>query len=139
MVQFKKEDLIKQTLTAIKENKIFNISDIIAFLPCSKATFYNLQLEKVDDIKESLEEMKIKTKTGLKTKWFSSNCATREIALYKLAGTQDERDALSNKPVISINNVENDDNEWTDEEKLEAIEYVEAQRSKKKREENQES
>ncbi len=129
MVQFKKEDLIKQTLTAINENKIFNISDIVAFLPCSKATFYNMELEKVDSIKDALEEMKIKTKTRLKTKWINSNCATREVALYKLAGTQDERDALSNKPVINVN-IDKDDDGWTDQEKLEAFEFIEAKRQK---------
>ncbi len=37
---YKKEDLIKQALQAIKKHKLIFIEEVVSFLPCSKATFY---------------------------------------------------------------------------------------------------
>lgn len=90
--------LVKQCLDIIEKNNILFISDLIAFVPFSRATFYVYGLDKSDDIKNAINTQRIFTKQALRSKWFKSNCATRQIALYKLISTPEEREILNNKP-----------------------------------------
>lgn len=93
---------IKNCLFVISEYNILCITDLVAYLPFCRATFYNYQLDKVDSIKEAIENQRIKTKQLLKARWMQpSASATCQIALYKLLGTKEERAALSNNFVIS--------------------------------------
>ena len=92
---YDKKKLAKQAIDAIKAHNLFFMDDVFAFMPCSKATFYNHKLEQLDDIKELLEENKIKTKSALKSKWFKSDNATLQMALYKLLASETERKALA--------------------------------------------
>jgi len=48
---YKKTDLEKQALTAIKKHKLKFVQHLVAFLPCSSSTFYDLELEKSEAIK----------------------------------------------------------------------------------------
>lgn len=92
---YKKSDLEKQALDAIKKHNLMFVGDVVAYLPCSSSTFYNKEMEKLESIKEALEENRIKTKNGLRAKWYKSENATVQIALYKLIGTEDEVDRLN--------------------------------------------
>ncbi len=92
---YKKNDLIKTALQAIEKHKLFFIDDIIAYLPCSKATFYNHQLEQLKELKEKLEKNKIEVKVSLRSKWYKSDNATLQMALYKLLASDEERKCLS--------------------------------------------
>jgi len=56
------KELEKKALEAIEKNKLFFIDDVIAYLPCSRATFYNLELEKLDTIKDALTKVKTEIK-----------------------------------------------------------------------------
>lgn len=89
-MQYNKEDLESIALTALRQHNLFFIGDIIAYMPCSRATFYNYELDKLDSIKEAIEKNKIQTKNGLKRKWYDSENATVQIALYKLLATDTE-------------------------------------------------
>ena len=53
---YKTEDLVKKTLAAVKKHKLMFIEHIIAYLPCSKETFYNHKLHELDAIKKAIEE-----------------------------------------------------------------------------------
>lgn len=114
-----KERYIKQIVKIIEEKKLFNIYDIFAFYQgCSKSTFYNMELEKLDIIKDALEKNRSVMKQTLRYKWANSENATLQISLFKLLATEEERMALSinyqdvrsgdgsmsQKPVIVVNN-----------------------------------
>lgn len=92
---YNKAELEKQALEAIKANNLMFVTDVPAYLPCSIATFYNKKLEELETIKEALEQNRIKTKNGLRAKWYKSDNATVQIALYKLIGTEEEAHRLN--------------------------------------------
>ena len=95
----KTEDLIKKALKVITEKKLIFVEEISPMIGISKHTFYNHKLHEVDSIKEAIEENKINIKTKLRSNWFTSDNPTAQSMLYKLAGTKEERDILSNQKV----------------------------------------
>ena len=92
---YKKAELEAQALKAIKDNNLMFVTDVPAYLPCTTKTFYNKELHELQAIKESLEQNRVKTKNGLRAKWYKSDNATVQIALYKLIGTEEEADRLN--------------------------------------------
>lgn len=93
-----KDKIFKQATDAIKKHNLFFIEDIIAFIPCTKETFYKfypLGSDEMDYIKSLLEENKVKTKSAIRAKLFRSSKSAELLALYKLIGTDNERKALS--------------------------------------------
>ena len=92
---YSKANLKKKAIEAIEEHNLVFIDEIIAYLPCSKATFYNHKLEQSDDLKAVLEDNREKMKVKLKQKWFKSKNATLQIALYKLLCSPEERRKIS--------------------------------------------
>jgi hypothetical protein len=92
---YKKSDLEEQALQAIKSNNLMFVTDIPSYLPCSTSTFYQKELEKSEVLKEALAENKVKVKNGLRAKWYKSDNATVQIALYKLIGTEEEAQRLN--------------------------------------------
>jgi hypothetical protein len=105
------KQLEKLSIEAVKKHNLFFITDIPAFLPCSTATFYNHELEKLESIKEALNENKIKVKSSMRSKWYKSDSATLQIALMKLISNNEERKRLS-KSYVDIT---------SDDEKLKAL------------------
>lgn len=63
---YKKEDLIKQALQAIKEHKLIFIEEVVSFLPCSVSTFYNKGIQKIPKINKALNNNNIVSKSELK-------------------------------------------------------------------------
>lgn len=90
-----KKEKLKMSLEAIEKNKLVFIDDIIAYVPFTRATFYNAGLDKLDSIKDALNENKIKMKQGMKAKWYKSENATLQVALYKLIGSDEEAHRLN--------------------------------------------
>jgi hypothetical protein len=103
---YNKEELIKTALDAINKNKLFFIDDVVSYLPCSRATFYNLEMDKLDDIKEALTKVKTEIKVSMRSKWYKSDNATLQMGLMKLIASPDELKQLSMQHVES-NNVHN--------------------------------
>ena len=58
-MHFKTKDLLEKSIKAIEENNLFFIEDVIAFLPCGRTTFYNHELDKVDELKELINSASI--------------------------------------------------------------------------------
>lgn len=86
----------KDIIKCIKDNNIFQICDIFAFYPGLKsAQFYNLKLEKSEDIKKALDDNKVLIKASLKNKWYKSDNATLQLALFKLLSTDEELQKLA--------------------------------------------
>jgi len=85
-----------EILETIKKYNIFSISDIFAFYSgCTRANFYLIGLDKIDTIKEAIDNNKVKTKQTLKSKWAKSENPTLQIALFKTICSEEERKALS--------------------------------------------
>lgn len=90
----------KVILKALDKNPdIYNITDLSLIVPFARSTIYNYDLDKLDTIKEKLEENKVNFKRVLRNRMQKTNNATCLIALYKLLATAEEKDALSNNRV----------------------------------------
>ena len=95
---YNKEDLFEQAKKAIRENNLFFFSDVIAFLPCHSTTFYEYfrpEEEEHAELREMLEDNKIKTKSSIRAKLFKSSKAAELLALYRLICTPEEHRLLN--------------------------------------------
>ena len=97
------KELEKKALEAIEKNKLFFIDDVIAYLPCSRATFYNLELDKLDNIKDALTKVKTEIKVSMRSKWYKSENPTLQMGLMKLIASPEELKQLSMTHVESNN------------------------------------
>lgn len=94
---YKTQELKEQALKAIEKHKLFFVEDVIAFLPCVKSVFYDHfpnESNDYKDIQEALTKNKVEVKTSLRSKWYKSNSAPLQLALYKLIANPDEHKAL---------------------------------------------
>jgi len=92
---YKTEELLNQSITAIKKHKLFFIEDVVSFLPCSKPTFYEHKLNESNELKELIEQNKVNVKVAIRKKWEVSDNFSAQMALYKLIGTNEERKNLA--------------------------------------------
>ena len=92
---YKTTDLKKKAIEAIEKYKLIFIDEIASYLPCNRATFYNHKLDKLDSIKELLDENKDKIKSSLRSKWYKTDNATLQLALMRLICTDKERRKLA--------------------------------------------
>lgn len=94
---YKTSELKEQALKSIEKHKLFFVEDVIAFLPCTKPTFYDHFPSESNDYKEIAEALtknKVEIKTSLRSKWYKSNSAPLQLALYKLIASPEEHRSL---------------------------------------------
>jgi hypothetical protein len=103
-VAYSTEELIEYALKAINEEDCTEICEVCLYMPCSKATFYNHELDKLDVIKEALDAKRIQLKKKMRRNWRNSDNATLQIADFKLMATDAELEKLT------INKVKTDQN-----------------------------
>ncbi len=99
---YDQKKIYEQAQEQIKKNNLFFIEDIVAFIPCTKTTFYEffpLESDEMNTLKALLNENRVKTKSAIRSKLFKGNKAAELLALYKLICTDEERDALSMQKV----------------------------------------
>jgi len=116
---YDKDELEIQALEAIEKHKLFFAEDVIAYLPCSSATYYNHKLEQLESIKTALQNNKITTKVSMRSKWYKSDNATLQMGLMKLIGTEEEAHRLNGSSQKL--NVKADVLNYTDEEREKRI------------------
>ncbi len=95
---YDRKKIFKQAKEMIVKHKLFFVEDIIAFLPCSKSSFYDFfpdGSDELDILKELLEQQRVTLKVGMRSKWYKSDNATLQVSLMKLICTDDERKKLS--------------------------------------------
>ncbi len=92
--KFDRDELIALSLEAIEKHNLMFISEIIAYLDCSKSTFYNYHLERLDVLKDALANNRTRRKVELREKWYQSDNPIAQIALFKLIGTNEEVERL---------------------------------------------
>lgn len=91
--------IYKQAISAIEADQdVVFLEDLYQILPCSHQTFkthFPSESAELATIKELLEVNKTKRKKGLRKKWYDSDTAPLQLALYKLMANPDEIRALS--------------------------------------------
>ena len=95
---FDRDKLYQQAQKAITENNLFFIEDVVAFIPCSKPTFYEhfpIDSNELNNLKDLLEQNKIRTKSAIRAKLYKSPKASELLALYRLICTPEERKMLN--------------------------------------------
>ena len=108
-IKYTQENLEKLSIEAIQKYKLFFIDDIIAYLPCSRATFYNHGLDKLDTIKDALIKVRTEIKVSMRSKWYKSDNPTLQMGLMKLIASPDELRQLSMSHVESNSKVQIED------------------------------
>ena len=103
---YNKQEIYKQAEKAIKDNNLFFIEDIVAWLPCDKTTFYRLfkiDSNEYNDLRTLLEDNKIRTKSAIRAKLFKSPKAAELLALYRLICTPEEHKLLNQQYIDHSN------------------------------------
>lgn len=96
--QEEKDKLFEQALKIAKEKRLIFVEEVIAYLPISKPTFYDYYPKDSNDfneLKRVINDNKIAIKQGLREKWYESDNATLQMALYKLTAREEERKKLA--------------------------------------------
>jgi len=105
---YDKTKIFEQAKEAIIKHKLFFIDDIVAFLPCSRSTFYEWQMDKSDELKELLHLNRTSLKVSMRSKWYTSNAPALQMALMKLIATPEELKKLSMQYIESENTNKNE-------------------------------
>ena len=92
---YNKQEMINQSLEAIKKYNLVFQEELFAYVPFSGATFYNHKLEELETIKKAFDDNRIRIKGSLRKKWYDSDNFSAQVALYKLIGNDEERKKLS--------------------------------------------
>jgi hypothetical protein len=95
---YNKNKIFKQAKEVIVKNKLFFTEDIVAYVPCSRSTFYDFfpdKSDELDTLKELLEQNRVEIKVSMRSKWYKSENATLQLALMKLIGTDEEAHRLN--------------------------------------------
>ncbi len=95
--------IFEQAKEVIVKHKLFFIDDICAFLPISRATFYDWDFDKSDELKELLETNRVSLKVSMRSKWYTSNAPALQMALMKLIASPEELRKLSMQFIESEN------------------------------------
>ena len=95
---YDKQKIFEQAKEVAIKNNLFAVEHIVAFLPIRKQTFYDyfpIDSDEMDEIKNVLEENKIRTKASIRAKLFQSQKAAELLALYRLIATPEEHRLLN--------------------------------------------
>ena len=90
--------IFEQAKEMIVKHKLFFVDDIVAFLPCSKSSFYEFYpdgSDELDELKGLLEINRTTLKVSMRSKWYTSNAPALQMALMKLIASPDELRKLS--------------------------------------------
>jgi hypothetical protein len=90
------KELEKKALAAIEQHKLMFIEHVVAYLPCSKPTFYEHKLNEVDTIKRAIEENRTSKKVALLNNWITPDAApVLQIAAMKMISSDEEAHRLN--------------------------------------------
>jgi hypothetical protein len=100
--------LKKKAIEAIEKNKLIFVEDVCALMGIAKSTFYvHFPIGKDDsnELMSMIEKNRQQLKIGMRKKWFDSDNATLQMALYKLCSTDIEHRKLNqNYTDVTTNN-----------------------------------
>lgn len=100
---YDKQEILEQCREIIPTEGVIFVEELVAWLPISKTTLYEMfppKSNELDELKGLINQNKIKTKTMLRRKWANTDNATLNIALYKLTATKEEHDLLADRQSV---------------------------------------
>ena len=108
---FNKEKIYNDCLELLENDKhnIRYIEELVAFLPISKATFYDffkVESDELNTLKDLIDNNKVKVKCKLRNKFEISDNPTLNIIAFKTLANDDELDRLNNNRSKEIERVE---------------------------------
>lgn len=95
---YDRKKIFQQAKEAVVKHNLYFIEDIVAFLPIAKKTYYEyfpIDSNESNELRELLEENKIKTKASIRVKLHNSDKAAELLALYRLLATPEEHQKLN--------------------------------------------
>jgi hypothetical protein len=95
---YKTEELFEQAKKSAIGNNLIFIEEIVSFLPCHKSTFYEHFPENSDqynELRRIIDDNKVSMKAKMRSKWYESDNATLQLALYRLTSSNDEHKKLN--------------------------------------------
>lgn len=95
MMTEKQKEYEAELLKVIKEKKIAVLCHAFGFTSFCSATAYNHDIEKLESIKNAINENKARAKTYMLMKWVESDNATLQVAAYRLLSTPEEHRLLN--------------------------------------------
>ncbi|NLB81295.1 MAG: hypothetical protein GX800_06750 [Clostridiaceae bacterium] len=105
---YDKNILFKKAKEIIPKYKLIFIEDVCAYLAISKPTYYThfpVGSDEFNELSDLIDKNKIEIKVSLRKKWFDSDNATLQMALYKLTSTDTEHKKLQqNYTDVTTNN-----------------------------------
>ncbi len=104
---YDKKKIYEQALDAIKNNNLFFVNDIWAWLPCGRSWFYDAfpdGSDELDTFKNLLEQNKTRTKSAIRAKLFKGEKAAELLALYRLICTPEEHRLLNQQYIDATTN-----------------------------------
>ncbi len=96
--KYTKKYVLEKSLKFIEDYHPSTISELIAFLPFSKITFYRkiqVNSKEYQQIDEKLKSDKLKVANAAKRKLLNSNNVTALISVIKLYGSEEDKQALN--------------------------------------------
>lgn len=114
------KELKSKATHLIQAKNLYFIDDLVAFLPCSRSTFYEhfpKESKASKELRELLEDNRIATKQEIRTKLLQSSKASELLAVYKMIATDEERKAISSQYTETNNTNREQSIQMTDEEK----------------------
>ena len=115
---YEKSEILQVAIKAIEDHSLYFTEDVIAYVPCSRSTFYDYfpdSSDELDIIKAHLNENKIKMKVQLRQKLSKGEKAAEILALYKLICSDEERKALQMVYSENKHEIVKPPIEWQDE------------------------
>ena len=86
----------KNIIEIIRKNKVMFISHIFGFYgEISRQYFYQIGLDKSDEIKKAIADNRAKATGFMINKWIASDNPTLQVCAYKILCSDDERKRLS--------------------------------------------
>lgn len=95
-----------ELIKVIKEREIAIFDHCFAFTSFSRATAYNHDLDKLDSIREAIENNKATHKNYMLQKWVKSDNPTLQIAAYRLMSDTEEHRKLNQSYIDHTTNGE---------------------------------
>jgi hypothetical protein len=84
-----------ELLKVIQEKKIKKLDHAFGYTSFCAATAYNHKLEKMESIKEAIQNNKVRIKNTMLDKWIESDNATLQVAAFRLLSDSEEHQKLN--------------------------------------------
>ena len=92
---YDKDKILADALRIIESEGIRKVSELMAYLPISHATFYDWGLDESEELQAKINQCRVARKAKMRKKWVESDVPALQIAAYKLEADDDELELLT--------------------------------------------